>query len=78
MMDGRRIRLRLVKDHDREVICDQHGRELADVISFAYETSVAADEVSQTLTVRVHAGDVTWDGDLGVARLPKPPRGESD
>jgi hypothetical protein len=58
-----KVHLRLVKTHDKEVICDQYGRELDGVIGFRYE-QVAID-VCPKLTVLLRVRPCDWGERLG-------------
>jgi hypothetical protein len=60
------IHLRLVKTHDKEVICDQHGRELQGVTGFRYEQTEPDSIPVLVLKLVVNACD--WSKDLGVVQ----------
>jgi hypothetical protein len=61
---GDQVQLRLVKTHDKEIICDQDGRELVGVIGFRYE-QIEVDSLPQ-LTVMMKVNWSEWTPKLGV------------
>ena len=58
------IQLRLVKTHDKEVICDQDGRVLHGVRGFRYEQ--ADIDECPVLVVKLYVNPSGWDNKLGV------------
>jgi hypothetical protein len=60
------IHLRLVKTHDKEVICDQHGRVLNGVRGFRYEQ--VGVETVPILTLELMINPCGWDDHLGVIK----------
>src|SRR3954464_11780361 len=61
--DGK-LHLRLVKTHDREIICDQDGREVQGIQGFRYE-QMDVDAVPQ-LTLVLFVNRSQWTPELGV------------
>jgi hypothetical protein len=57
------IRLRLVKTHDSETICDQDGRPVADVVAYRYGCPDPGGP--GVLIVKVYQDQVNWDRNLG-------------
>jgi hypothetical protein len=60
------VHLRLVKTHDREVICDQKGRMLDGVVGFRYEQTTV--DGPALLTVKVYVQPCEWKAKLGVIK----------
>lgn len=63
------IKLRLVKNHTHEVVCDQYGRPLDGVISVSYE--IERDGMGSILTLRLRPVAAKWDLDIGASCVPK-------
>jgi hypothetical protein len=60
------VHLQLVKSRDREVVCDQDGRELAGVQGFRYEQ--ADVESVPVLIIKLVVSPSKWSPDLGVKK----------
>lgn len=65
----REIQLRLIKDDETEAICDQHGRILAGVVSFAYTSETEGTDQVCLLTVVVRQPVLGW-GPRGPSSVP--------